>query len=146
MTKSKKHTPKTKQEIIEEMVSPLNSTPKPTEEEPKPKIVRFTENGRIEWENFINLYEVIGFMQLHIFQQWAHPIFQNVFLRDVVNPPNNNQEVPEEDQIAREAIEEIVEKEVENGELEKGMEDDAILKKQELEYQLAKIQEELKTL
>jgi len=106
MAKKNKRHNKSKKEIIKQMTQESKEkTEKVSPEAVTPKQVTFVENGRIEWNGFSNLYEVIGFMQLHVFQNWAHPIFQNVFLKDILKPGNNTPS--KDDQAAIEAIEEL---------------------------------------
>jgi hypothetical protein len=166
MAKKNKRPNKSKKEIIKKMAQESKEkTEKVLPEAVTPKQVTFVENGRIEWNGFANLYEVIGFMQLHVFQNWVHPIFQNVFLNDVLKP--GNKAPSKDDQAAIEAIEELTtdlmedggysvkeeveeaeEEEVEEEEVEEAEEDEVeedpkLVKKRLLEAELLALKSQL---
>lgn len=78
--------------------------------------VKFTKDGKITWGGFHDLYGVIGFMQLHIFRNWDHPVFVEGFLKNVTKPAQpvektpsqENQELLDKMQKAREEEEEEI--------------------------------------
>lgn len=42
------------------------------------KSVTFLEDGQILTQGFVSPWEMIGFMQTSIFQEWKHPVFQRI--------------------------------------------------------------------